>query len=140
MQFFTKYFFVLLQKSLVFEEKIFYVTDGHHRLAAASEALKVFGDAGGPLKHIQAVLFPDSEMLVLPFHRRVQDRQERSFEEILSDLKIIAPLTQQIDVEKARPQPGQVGIYIEGSWYTMELPAAAGARVVDALDLSLIHI
>ena len=122
--------------SSLFEEKIFYVTDGHHRLAAASEALKVFGDAGGPLKHIQAVLFPDSEMLVLPFHRRVQDRQERSFEEILSELKKIAPLTHQSDVEQARPQPGQVGIYIEGSWYTMELPTAAGTRVVDALDVS----
>ena len=112
------------------------MTDGHHRLAAASEALKVFGDAGGPLKHIQAVLFPDSEMLVLPFHRRVQDRQKRSFEEILSELKKIAPLTHQSDVEQARPQPGQVGIYIEGSWYTMELPTAAGTRVVDALDVS----
>ena len=114
----------------------FYVTDGHHRLAAASEALNSFGDAGGPLKHIQAVLFPDTEMLVLPFHRRVQDREGRSFEKILEEIKKISPLTVQRDAEQARPQPGQVGIYIDGCWYTTELPTSTGSRVVDLLDVS----
>ena len=122
--------------SSLFEEKTFYVTDGHHRLAAASEALDLFGDAGGPLNHIQAVLFPDSEMLVLPFHRQIQDRKHRTPEEVLERLAAIGPLTRKENVSNARPDAGQVGIYINRSWYTMSLPSTSSNRVVDQLDVS----
>ena len=122
--------------SSLFEQKTFYVTDGHHRLAAASEALALFGDGGGPLKHIQGVLFPDSEMLVLPFHRQIKDRRNRTPEEILEGLGKIEPLTIQQNASKARPKAGQVGVYINCSWYTMNLPLSSSVRVVDQLDVS----
>jgi len=122
--------------SSLFEQKTFYVTDGHHRLAAASEALEFFGDAGGPLRHIQGVLFPDSEMLVLPFHRQIQDRKNRTPEKVLEALEIIEPLTRQRDALRARPKAGQVGVYINCAWYTMNLPLASNNRVVDQLDVS----
>ncbi|MCH2425246.1 MAG: DUF1015 domain-containing protein, partial [Acidimicrobiales bacterium] len=50
-------------------ERPLYVTDGHHRLAAAVEArTRNPGLADDhPLQWTQAVLFPDAEMLVLPF-------------------------------------------------------------------------
>ena len=122
--------------SSLFEEKTFYVTDGHHRLAAASEALDLFGDAGGPLNYIQAVLFPDSEMLVLPFHRQIQDRKNRTSEELLERLAAVGLLTSKENVSKARPDAGQVGIYVNRSWYTMNLPSPSSNRVVDQLDVS----
>ena len=122
--------------SSLFEEKTFYVTDGHHRLAAASEARDLFGDAGGPLNHIQAVLFPDSEMLVLPFHRQIQDRKDRTPEELFDSLTAIGSLTSRENVSEARPDAGQVGIYLNHSWHTMNLPPSSSNRVVDQLDVS----
>ena len=52
-------------------DRTLYVTDGHHRLAAAEEARNRVAPThpDHPLQWTEAVLFPDAEMLVLPFHR-----------------------------------------------------------------------
>ncbi|MBT3247458.1 MAG: DUF1015 domain-containing protein [Actinobacteria bacterium] len=117
-------------------DRTLYVTDGHHRLAAAATARELFDGAGGPLDWTQVVLFPDSEMLVLPFHRRIHDRQERTAQQLFADLETIGTLTPKENAEQARPEHGQVGIFINGSWFCMDLPAAHGVLAVDQLDVS----
>jgi uncharacterized protein (DUF1015 family) len=116
-----------------------YVTDGHHRLAAAVEARHRNPgiDDGHPLQWTQAVLFPDAEMQVLAAHRRVGDRAGRSADELIDALSAIGPLTPCVDVAEARPDgPGTVGVYVGGRWFSMDLPAASGKRAVDLLDVS----
>ena len=46
--------------SRLLEEKILYITDGHHRMAAAEEALRNSVENYDPLKWTQAVLFPNN--------------------------------------------------------------------------------
>ena len=116
-----------------------YVTDGHHRLAAAVEARHRNPgiDDGHPLQWTQAVLFPDAEMQVLAAHRRVGDRAGRSADELIDALSAIGPLTPCVDVAEARPDgPGTVGVYVGGRWFSMDLPTASGKRAVDLLDVS----
>ncbi|MDP6867418.1 MAG: DUF1015 family protein [Acidimicrobiales bacterium] len=116
-----------------------YVTDGHHRLAAAVEALHRNPgiDGSHPLQWTQAVLFPDAEMQVLAAHRRVGDRTGRSTEDLIAALSAVGHLTPCTDVAEARPNgSGAVGIYVAGRWFSMDLPAASGDRAVDRLDVS----
>ena len=122
-----------------FGRRTLYVTDGHHRLAAAVDARSRVPDrpGDGPLEWIQAVLFADEQLLVLPFHRRVGDRSGRRADELLEALEASGPLTRVDDADAARPRsPGSVGVYLAGDWYTLELPPPAGDRAVDALDVS----
>ena len=122
-----------------FGRRTLYVTDGHHRLAAAVDARSRVPERpdDGPLEWIQAVLFADEQMLILPFHRRVGDRAGRRADELVEALSTCGRLTPVADADAARPQyPGSVGIYLGGGWYTLELPEAAGDRVVDSLDVS----
>jgi uncharacterized protein (DUF1015 family) len=120
-------------------DRTLYVTDGHHRLAAAEEARNRVAPTqpDHPLQWTEAVLFPDAEMLVLPFHRRVGDRAGRSGEAIIEALTECGHLQPRADAEDARPTgPGTVGVYVGGRWFSLELPAATGARAVDRLDVS----
>ena len=120
-------------------DRTLYVTDGHHRLAAAEEARNQVAPThpDHPLQWTEAVLFPDAEMLVLPFHRRVGDRAGRSSEAIIEALSECGPLQPRADAEDARPiGPGMVGVYVGGRWFSLELPAAIGSRAVDRLDVS----
>jgi uncharacterized protein (DUF1015 family) len=122
-----------------FGRRTLYVTDGHHRLAAAIDARSRVPDrpGDGPLEWIQAVLFADEQLLVLPFHRRVGDRSGRRADELVEALGASGPLTRVDDADAARPRsPGSVGVYLAGDWYTLELPPPAGDRAVDALDVS----
>jgi len=86
-------------------DRTLYVTDGHHRLAAAEEARNQVAPThpDHPLQWTEAVLFPDAEMLVLPFHRRVGDRAGRSSEAIIEALSECGPLQPRADAEDARP-------------------------------------
>jgi len=116
-----------------------YVTDGHHRLAAAVEARRRNPniDLEHPLQWTQAVLFPDVEMQVLATHRRVGDRAGRSVDALVRSLSSISVLKPCIDAAEACPnQPGSVGVYIGSQWFSMDLPMASGERAVDLLDVS----
>ena len=118
-------------------DRTLYVTDGHHRMAAAAQALQATEDAPGPLAWTQAVLFPDQEMLVLPFHRRVGDALRRLPGDLLEALWTVGSIEERDGAEAARPdRPGRVGVYLGGRWYSLVLPAAVGDRAVDLLDVA----
>jgi len=116
-----------------------YVTDGHHRLAAALEAstsVKAH-QTDDPLKWIQAVLFPDDELTVLPFHRLVNKQEGRQTSQLMEGLSSCGHLAKVSDAESARPKSqGSVGVYLDRSWYALSLPTTTSDRPVDSLDVS----
>jgi len=120
-------------------DRTLYVTDGHHRLAAAVEARRRNPgiDNDHPLQWTQAVLFPDAEMQVLAAHRRVGDRHGRSTAELVAALAEVVTLEPCDRIEAARPSvPGTAGAYIGGRWFRFKLPGSSGSRAVDLLDVS----
>ena len=88
-----------------FGQRTLYVTDGHHRLAAAIDARSRVPDRpdDGPLEWIQAVLFADEQLLVLPFHRRVGDQAGRNADELVDALGASGTLTPAGGAQAARP-------------------------------------
>ncbi|MEM7339482.1 MAG: DUF1015 family protein [Actinomycetota bacterium] len=122
-----------------------YITDGHHRAAAAIQARELVrrGEpSAGPsqvsaLDRAFAVLFPDDQLRVLAFHRLVRDSQRRAADVLADDMarQGLAVRQDRSRVEAAAPGPGEVGVYCRGHWFMVELAAGASDRALDALDV-----
>ncbi|MCY4195199.1 MAG: DUF1015 family protein [bacterium] len=114
---------------------VLYVTDGHHRSAAAVRALAAEPD-DPTLARTMAVVFPDDQLHVQAFHRLAADRRERSTEDCLAALAEAGEVTSVSSSAQARPlRRGMVGLYLGGSWHQMELPPAVGHGAVNGLDV-----
>jgi uncharacterized protein (DUF1015 family) len=112
-----------------------YIADGHHRCKSASRAAKQQRknnpDHNGNEEYnfFPAVIFPMSNMNILPYNRIVHAIPEN----FLSSLQDEFSLT-----PGANPQPsekGTISIYIDGSWYAMDLPLDDNPNSVQKLDV-----
>lgn len=106
-----------------------YVADGHHRSASAARASnerrrESARSAGGEeYNWFLCVLFAADQLNVLPYHRLVRDLAGLSAAEFLTRLRACGEL-----LPSKRPipeRPGSFGVYLEGRWYELRLPAAA---------------
>lgn len=119
---------------------LLYIADGHHRAASAARAREELrrqaGDAGGAWDFFLGVAFPAGQVRILPYNRVVKDIGGRSAAEFLSALGKKLPVSP--DAPPSPPRRGDVGMYLDGRWYGIRLPAAAGADG-PALDVSLLQ-
>ena len=105
-------------------DKVLYVTDGHHRSAAAQRA-----QARDPGRVVMtrtlAAVFPHSQLHVEAYHRNVADQRHSDPAATLAALQAAADLAPAESGDGARPRTrGEVGVYLDGSWYRMTLPPA----------------
>jgi uncharacterized protein (DUF1015 family) len=122
-----------------------YIADGHHRAKSASRAREVLkaGNSnhtgGEEYNYFQAVIFPDNQLRILPYHRVVRDLAD------LDQLEFFRRVGEKFDISPgASPTPpgrGHFSIYFEGAWYGLEVrpDVITGARVIDRLDVSLLQ-
>jgi uncharacterized protein (DUF1015 family) len=124
-------------EALFREVPVLYVADGHHRSAAAA---RVHAQrAGKPGEHgaFLAVVFPHDQMQILAYNRLVRDRQGRSPDALLEELR------RRMDVEPAaRPEPERpmsFGVFCANRWWRARVrPGSFDARdPVASLDCSL---
>ncbi len=124
-------------EALFREVPVLYVADGHHRSAAAA---RVHAQrAGQPGEHgaFLAVVFPHDQVQILAYNRLVRDRQRRSPEVLLDELR------RRMDVEPAaRPEPERpmsFGVFCANQWWRARVrPGSFDARdPVASLDCSL---
>jgi uncharacterized protein (DUF1015 family) len=105
-----------------------YVADGHHRSASAARAGAE--RRGNNPQHsgdeeyywFLCVLFASDQLNVLPYHRLVRDLGGLSPEAFLAKLGAVAKVS-PTDTPIA-DQPGAFGMFLQGRWYRVELPAA----------------
>ncbi|HEX7314503.1 MAG TPA: DUF1015 family protein [Pyrinomonadaceae bacterium] len=130
------------------EVPLLYIADGHHRAASASRArAELKGrnpDHTGEESYNRflAVVFPDAQMQILPYHRVVKDLNGRSEDEFLEAVRSRFNVT-----DDAKPEgPGKVGhwhMYLGGKWYGLGLRDDAARTLSDdptaALDVSLLQ-
>jgi uncharacterized protein (DUF1015 family) len=113
-----------------------YIADGHHRAASAARARRVLrereGMAAGSFQEcdtVLAVAFPDNQMQVLPYHRVVRDLNGLSASEFLERL------AERLNVsEGGSPSPrqkGEIGMYLEGEWWTIDITAGGRRQTAD---------
>ncbi len=114
-----------------------YVADGHHRSAAAARVNALRAGKPGEHDRFLAVVFPHDQMQILAYNRLVRDRQARSPEVLLDEVR------RRMDVTPAdRPQPEaplSFGIYATGRWWRAAVrPGSYDARdPVASLDCSI---
>ena len=108
------------------EVPLLYVSDGHHRSAAAAR-LAALSDAPGA-GEFPAVVFPADQLTVMAYHRVVRDLNGLDVAGLLVALDAFFELR----AVPSAPVPGrhQLGVYVAGAWWL----ASARPGVVDEAD------
>ena len=108
-----------------------YIADGHHRCASASRAAKEVDLEEYPeAAFFPAVLFPINEVQILAYNRIIYQVPD-SF---LSTLR--ASFDLQPTQNPVPHKPGTVCFYVDGDWYSMDLPASKANDVASQLDVA----
>jgi uncharacterized protein (DUF1015 family) len=120
-----------------------YIADGHHRAASAARVARLRRERNS--KHtgnedynwFLCVLFPASELKILPYNRIVVDLNGLTPSAFLDQVKSIFGLK-----ENAVPTPtevGRVSMYLGGKWYGLRIKADPNADPVSRLDVSVLQ-
>jgi len=112
-----------------------YVTDGHHRSAAA-----LAGRDAHPhdeaFRRTLAVLFPADELRVEAFHRRAHDVDRRNVDDLQTSLATVGTVTAAADADEAAPRErGEIGVYHDGEWTKLVLDPQERPSALASLDV-----
>lgn len=122
-----------------------YIADGHHRAASAvkvglkrrSENPHYTGDE--EFNYFLSVLFPDEELLILPYNRVLKDLNGYTAETFLT------AVGERFDITKSSgpvmPQhKGSFGLYLDGQWYALTAHAELmSSDPVEGLDVAVLQ-
>ena len=100
-----------------------YVADGHHRAAAAFRSGKQRREANP--KHtgneeynwFLAVLFPETQLRILPYNRCVSDLNGLTAQAFLAQARMIFKTEESVSATPSGPR--EVQMYLAGKWYTL---------------------
>ncbi|MDH3754356.1 MAG: DUF1015 family protein [Acidimicrobiia bacterium] len=112
-------------------ERPLYVTDGHHRLAAAIRYRDEIeygsaGSADSSHHYVMCALFAASELRTLAFHRMVVS--DMTADELAIAVADVATLTAASAPDLLAIEPGGIGVYLRGEWFALEPHAHAGDK------------
>lgn len=121
-----------------------YVADGHHRTASAVRAgqerrAKNPGHTGDEeYNWFLTVLFPASELKILPYHRVLLSLNGMDEAALLARLAEVGTVT---DVAEAGPPSGAFDLYVGGAWHrvTFDPKSIDRSDVVASLDVALVQ-
>ena len=121
-----------------------YIADGHHRAASAARVARARRERNPQHTGSEAynwflcVLFPASELKILPYNRIVLDLNGLTADALLAKVQtIFGGLT-----ANTGPTPtaiGQVSMYLAGKWYGLRCPVDPQADPVGRLDVSVLQ-
>jgi uncharacterized protein (DUF1015 family) len=115
-----------------------YIADGHHRAASAARTRRALAGRGsGEHDRVLAVAFPDNQMQVLPYNRVVKDLNGLSPDAFVRTLE--AKFSARRGGAPEPAQKGQLAMYLDGGWYTLDLKTPADALDVDMLESGILQ-
>lgn len=120
-----------------------YVADGHHRSASAArvgaERARANPNHTGEEDYnwFLSVMFPGSELKILPYNRIVHDLNGRTPEQLLAELRKLGPVTE--GVSPSPEKAGHVSMYLTGKWYGLKFEPATDADPVSRLDVQMLQ-
>lgn len=143
------------QKIVAIEEAfqkvpVTYIADGHHRAASAAKVgmrrIKAQEESGNPVtgkepyQYFLSVLFPEDQLMIMPYNRVVKDLNGLSME------KFFTAVHENFDVARlgtqayAPTEKGTFGMYLQGVWYLLKIkPYLCSNDPVKGLDVSLLQ-
>ncbi len=117
-----------------------YVADGHHRTASAvrvgkeRRAKNPNHNGNEDYNWFLAVLFPASQLNILPYNRAVKDLNGSPEETFLKTTGSVFRV--QPNGSPSPTKPGEIRMYTGGRWYDLQWEPSAGADPVSRLDVS----
>jgi len=127
--------YISIQKAFA-EIPSLYIADGHHRCASAARVAKEMASQNPAhsgeeeYNYFPAVLFPMQQMEILSYNRVIFELPD-NFLDQLSTIFTLQHTTQTVPSQK-----GSICIYIDGSWYSLELPPSKHPNSSSTLDVS----
>jgi len=124
-----------------------YVADGHHRTASAvrvgkeRRAANPHHTGSEEYNWFLAVLFPASQLRILPYNRCVQDLNGLTEEQFLARLKAGGFAVDEA-ADATPPEPGEVRMLLQGQgggWRRVAWVADAGADPIARLDVTVLQ-
>lgn len=122
-----------------------YIADGHHR---AASAVKVGlrrreanpGYTGNEeFNYFLSVLFPDEELMIMPYNRVVKDLNGLCEEEFMAKIKDKFTVSES-STQVAPSKKGEFGMYLGKKWYTLTAKEEIlSSDPVDGLDVAVLQ-
>lgn len=129
--------------------KNLYIADGHHRAKSASRAREELKKKNPSHKgdeeynYFIAVLFPASQLKILPYNRVVKDLNGKSKEEFLNEI------SEKFKVQKSGQsipnEKNNYTMYLDGDWYLLKVRDSITASnslstsISETLDVSILQ-
>lgn len=120
-----------------------YIADGHHRAASAARVARLRRERNPQhtgqedYNWFLCVLFPASELKILPYNRIVFDLNGHSETEFLA--KVRATFGLENDAPAVPTGVGRVSMYLNKKWYGLRCAVDAKADPVARLDVSVLQ-
>ena len=120
-----------------------YVADGHHRTASAARVGRERREANpahtGDEEYnwFLAVLFPASQLKILPYNRAVKDITGQGREAFLAAVSAAFSLKENGSATPA--MPGEIRMYLDGAWYDLAWQPPANADPISQLDVTALQ-
>lgn len=120
-----------------------YVADGHHRSASAyrvgceRRAANPNHNGSEGYNWFMGVIFPASQLKILPYNRLVRDLNGLTPEQFLAKAGEIFQHTGE--GEKQPAAPGSCCIYVGGKWHRFQWPPVENASPIERLDVSVLQ-
>lgn len=123
-----------------------YIADGHHRAASAvkvglmrrEENPGYTGEEA--FNYFLSVLFPDEQLMIMPYNRMVADLNGMSSEEFLEKISRCFVVKEEGMIPYSPDKKGKFGMYLNRKWYSLEAKEELGTDdPVDELDVSILQ-
>ena len=123
-----------------------YVADGHHRSAAAAR-VRDLRKAANPghtgneeYNFFLTVIFPESQLNIMPYNRAVRDLQGRTTAEFMEQVRTSFEVTSS-PVPVLPAERHHFGMYLDGCWYHLQARQTIVNEkdTVDRLDVSILQ-
>lgn len=123
-----------------------YIADGHHRAASAVKVgLKRRAEHPGytgkePFNYFLSVIFPDDQLMIMPYNRVVKDLNGYGEEEFLAQVQKAFAVEKLGEKAVSLECRHQMGLYLGGNWYRITVkPDYIVEDPVKGLDVSLLQ-
>ena len=113
-----------------------YVADGHHRTASAARVgleLRARGQATADSDWFLCVLFPESQLQILPYNRAIKDLNGLTPAQFLDAVKKQFTVTPGSTPTPSKP--GDIRMYLDGQWSALGWQHAPDADPISRLDV-----
>lgn len=104
-----------------------YIADGHHRAASAVKVAlrrrdrQPYYTGQEPFNFFLSVLFPDDQLMIMPYNRVVRDLNGYSKAAFLQEVAVRFTVTPMGKTQYQPEARHQFGMYLDGCWYALQV-------------------